>query len=83
MGVQHHSDDFTISYILQYLFFESYTSLISPKLNKLSRFVIRAVIYLFNKTPFLKLLIKFQNAFADLLSLGSNIKIIALKDKDI
>ena len=63
-------------------FFESHTSLISPKLNKLSRFVIRAVIYLFNKTPF-KIVNKISNAFADLLSLGSNIKIIALKDKDI
>lgn len=82
VGVQHHSDDFTIGYILQYLFFESHTSLISPKLNKLSRFVIRAVIYLFNKTPF-KIVNKISNAFADLLSLGSNIKIIALKDKDI
>ena len=76
----HQSDDFTIPYILNYLYFDSHTSLNVLKRNKLILFLLKVVKYLFRikGISYFNLL---TNQVVDKLNMGSQIKVIGIKNK--
>lgn len=76
--IEHQSDDFTIPYIISYLFFNSHTSLENKALNSIPKTILKILRIIFLIKPF-KYFNMLSNSIVDKLKMGSQIKVIGLK----
>lgn len=79
---KYQSDDFTIPYIISYLYIDTNTSLATVNQNKFVLFILRVVCYVFRIRP-LSFIGNLTNKIVDFLGKGSQIKVLAIKNEDI